>query len=102
MGSQCSIPSTNAVGNETNATNCSENVIEGLNLTNMCNRDTFDAVIMFIMYILVIAIGMISNASVILASIFERYVKLLELRQEVLPLFMCAVVTLLRSIRLLQ
>jgi hypothetical protein len=53
---------------------CSESkTVEGLNLTNMCDRPIIDALIMTLMYLLIVIVGLISNGSVILASIFERY-----------------------------
>ena len=52
--------------------NAANRSFEGLNLTNMCDRDTLEALIMTVLYIFIVIVGLISNASVILASIFER------------------------------
>ena len=58
----------------TTAMDCNEaDSFEGLNLTNMCDRSTIDALIMTIMYLVIVIVGLISNGSVILASIFERW-----------------------------
>eukprot|EP00116_Pleurobrachia_bachei_P003503 sb/3463765/ len=46
---------------------------EGLNITNMCDRELIDVLIMTLMYLFIVIIGLISNGSVILASIFERW-----------------------------
>ena len=62
--------------NTTNTTAINCNVVStfaGLNLTNMCDRSTIDALLMTLVYLLIVVVGLISNGSVILASIFERY-----------------------------
>ena len=59
--------------NSPTAINCNQaELVEGLNLTNMCDRSTIDALIMTLMYLFIVIVGLISNGSVILASIFER------------------------------
>jgi len=61
------------VSNSSMKHNCSARSYEGLNIANICDRNAVDAAIMFIMYFVVFVFAMFSNASVILASIFERW-----------------------------
>ncbi|XP_063684488.1 uncharacterized protein LOC134818770 [Bolinopsis microptera] len=69
------MPGTNGItSTNTTAIDCnSGSTFEGLNLTNMCDRSTIDTLIMTLMYLLIVVVGLISNGSVILASIFERW-----------------------------
>lgn len=69
------MPGTNGTtSSNTTAIDCnSGSTFEGLNLTNMCDRSTIDTLIMTLMYLLIVVVGLISNGSVILASIFERW-----------------------------
>ena len=57
---------------ESQASSCKALSYKGLNIANTCERDLVEAIIMFILYVLITLVATISNASVILASIFER------------------------------